>query len=49
LVLCFDGIGDLFDKDVSQLPSPSYVGSRLKLIVALTEFQYRAIPGNVEE
>ena len=27
VVLCFDGTGDSFDKDVSQLPSPSHPGS----------------------
>jgi hypothetical protein len=30
-ILCFDGTGDFFDKDVSQSPGPSYPRPRLEL------------------
>lgn len=46
LVLCFDGTGDSFDHDVSR---PSSLGPGLQLNAASTEFQCRAILGNVEE
>ena len=49
LVLCFDGTGDSFDKDVSQLTSPSHLESPLTLSTGLIEFQHRAIPGDVDE
>ena len=49
LVLCFDGIGDLFDQDVSRSPNRSYLASRLELNAVPTELQRHAIPGNVEE
>lgn len=49
LVLCFDGTGDSFDQDVSQLSSPLSLGSCLNLNAGFTEFQYRAIVGDDEE
>jgi hypothetical protein len=49
LILCFDGTGDSFDKDVSQPSTPSYLGSLLKLNAVSAEFQRRTILGDVEE
>ena len=46
LILCFDGTGDSFDKDVSRLISSR---ARQNLNALFIELEYRAVPVDANE